>query len=143
MHHSQLEERINEIRTTEYLKKLKCWTDLADSMEAFAGKLRQRLAALDEKAGKDNTAEDEDGDMEEEEEETEARYKKRRQRIRGRRNIDRDTVSYLHIFMYIVHRKLRIIVDMLTGQDFKEGLQSLQVCLYSTASCPGNSGVLV
>ena len=122
---------------------MKCWTDLADSMEDYVGKLRRRLAALEGEAGIDNTTEDEDGDEGEEgeERETEDRYNERRQRMRRRRNIHRDTVSYLMHIMYMYITDC-ITADMLTGQDFKERLQSLQVCLYSTASCPGKASQL-
>lgn len=47
--YGQLEWRIHKIRSTEYMVKVKCWADLADSMEEYAGRLKEKLAALEAK----------------------------------------------------------------------------------------------
>ena len=53
----QLEQRIKRIRSSKYLSKQKCWTDLADSMEEYVGKLKKTLKEKGENGESDRQAE--------------------------------------------------------------------------------------
>lgn len=73
------------------MARVKCWADLADSMEEYAGRLKEKLAALEAKRRSEKDGSGEEGEGKEGE--TEVRHKKRNRRRR-------QTDTYVSVYMF-------------------------------------------